>query len=171
MKCCFHVVICCENVRSPTGDNSNTQLLYRDVIICLLRSFIASWRIFIFLLIFFCLLVFSRNMWARVETFSCLIHCNYLLFILFIAHGYNSAIYVLFLYLHYVIPTAVIQLHWIRDSKLHCKSVEPCFVTQGIYEPKNPKLILSHSLVLQCSLINPNDMFYFWLYVIITLHL
>ena len=62
----------------------------------------------------------------------------------------------------------MIELHWIRDNKLHSKSVEPCFVTLRIYESKNPKLIFSRPFVLQCSLINTNDMFYLWLYVIIS---
>jgi hypothetical protein len=41
----------------------------------------------------------------------------------------------------------------------------------NIYERKTAKLILSNPFVLQCSLISRNDMFHFWLYVIITAHL
>ena len=96
---------------------------------------------------------------------------NYLLLISFIVHGYNIAQCVLFLYLYYVIYTAVIHLLCLSDSKFHCKSVEPCFVSLGIYELKNPNLILSNPFVLQCSLINSNDTFHFWLYVIIAVHL
>ena len=136
-----------------------------------MRSFIASWRIFVSVSTCFGLSVFSRNMWARVETFTCLVHCHYCLFTSFIVHGYNIAIYVLFLYLYYLIYTEVIHLHWNRISKFYSKSLEPWFITLGIYERKTPKLILSHPFVLQCSLKNRNDMFYFWLYVIITVHL
>ena len=45
------------------------------------------------------------------------------------------------------------------------------FHTLGIYDRKTPKLILSQPFVLQFSLKNRNDMFYFWVYVIITVHL
>jgi len=42
VKWSCNVVICREIVRRQTGDNSNTQLVYRDVIMGVLRSFIAS---------------------------------------------------------------------------------------------------------------------------------
>jgi len=84
MKWCCNIVICWKNLRITTGDNSNTQLLYRDVIIGVLHSFLASWRIFISVLICFSLSVFSRNMWARVETFTCLVCCQ--LFALYFIH-------------------------------------------------------------------------------------
>jgi len=51
----------------------------------------------------------------------------------------------------------VIYLHWIRDSKLHCKSVEPCFVTLGSCERKIPKpalvVRLYYSVLLKTEII------------------
>ena len=156
MKWCCNVVICWENVRSLTGDNSNTRIIYRDVIISLLRIFIAFWRIFISLFLLFGFSIFNRIMWARVEILRNSFVVNYLFIISFIVHVYHTDQYVLFLYLYCVVYTALIHVHLIRDSKLQCKSVEPCFVTLGIYERKNPKLILSQPFVLQCSLNNRN---------------
>jgi hypothetical protein len=63
----------------------------------LLRRFIASFRTFNFLLIFFSLSVLNRNTWARVETLLASFVVNYYLFLslyMVITVPYMSCFYI-----------------------------------------------------------------------------
>jgi len=72
--------------------------------------------------------VCNRNMLATVEILYVSFVVNYVILISFVVQCYNVDQYVLFLHLNCVIYTALIHVHWIRESKLYCKLVELRFV-------------------------------------------